>query len=269
MLLLYENWFIILMLIIFPPFGIIIMIKNSFWDKKIQIISGISSTILFFGMVFGIIIYKNNILNPNIKPNEHKQTVQNHEEKTHELSVTPTVTPNPIKTNPTEAPSKNVELNHEISITPVATINPVPKELIPEIQKDEKENYTLSEMQIKELPENEKYLYLLGREFYINNKAKYNLYLREVIDSKFDLTIEIKAPESKKISDELKKICEKIYHFGYKHKTMQIVLKIGKEIAIVNDYSSEILPQINCSVFENKQIIKKIINIDIEKKGEE
>lgn len=282
MLLFYKTWFIVLMLIICPPFGIILMIRNSFWEKKVQVILGIISVIFFVGILVGTIALVKYVSNRDAQPIEHEQISQNKGEETNpEPTVVPTETSNPTETtpaettptettpsgtNPTETTPETTPEPTE-TVTPVENTNPTPDETTPVEPKGRKEDYTLTESQIEELTDSERYLYLLGKEFYENNREKYNLSLKAVTNQKYDLTIEAETIKGTKISEELKIICEKIYYLGYKPKTMQIVLKIGKEIATIDDYSSEILPQINCSVFENNKIVKKIISIKVKEEG--
>lgn len=288
MLLFYETWFIILMLVICPPVGIILMVRNSFWEKKTQILAGIASVLLFTIILVVTIMLVKSHANDTVQPNEPETTPSQTEEVTEppdttapDVSPVETQSPGDTKTpeettNPDKEDSNNEEQNPGEPTAPSETTNPIETNPAPSdepatptpseestVEVGKKENYTLTEDQINELSNDEKYLYLLGREFYIDNMLKYDFSLKPVTQTKYDLTIEKKESDGKEISAELKTICEKIYSLGYKSKTMQIVLKIGDEIATINDFSSEILPQINCSVFENRHITKKTITINV------
>lgn len=258
MLLMYETWFIIVMLIICPPFGLVLMVKNSFWDKKKQILAGIASILLFGMILFGVKNVLNARANQVPSPNEHGGMISPSTTPNNEVATPmPTGSPVPTGTETTPTPTGSVSPTVTPTITPTPTESPIVNE------DGGFENYTLSEDQIAKLTDKDKYLYLLGKDLHTNQSTRWNLSIRSVNQAKYDLVIEAVSAESISITNGIKILCEKIYHLGYKSKTMQIALKIGGEIATVADYSSEIIPKIQCSVFENKEVIKKIIIIDV------
>lgn len=267
MLLLYETWFIILMLIICPPFGMILMVKNSFWDKKTQIIAGIASVILFVGILLGTIAVVKLISNREIQPNEPGTTVV--------TEPTQSTQPTPVATEPSETtsnPSTEGTTPTEEATPPTETTTPTPSKTVsttstpsttPIEETGKKEDYTLSADQISKLSESEKYSYLLGKELYSNKTISYKISMKSVTPSKFDVTIEDTSNSGANILEELKTICEKIHKLNYKPKTMQVVLKISKEIATIEDYSSEILSNVQCSIFENNELTRRSVIISV------
>lgn len=270
MLITYKTWFIVLMLILCPPLGIILMVKNSFWEQKMQVLAGILSVFWLIGVIFccSKFFFREPTEEDRI-PVVTATPVPTTPSPT--TIVTPTTTPtNHPQTTPISEPTSSEPPSPEETSTH-ESVNPIEGEGEGEIDAKQSpmptgnDKYNLTDGQISKLDGQEKYVYLLGRELYANNTADYNLSATAVTQNKYDILIDIdnsnKSPLS--ITQELKIICETIYKLGYKQQTMQIVLKSSGDIATIRDFSTEIIPVVNCSIFENKTIIKTYITIDI------
>lgn len=265
MLLFFETWFIVLMLIFVPPFGVFLTFKYSEWEKKIKIIATILSVVWLLGLVGGgvFLLTRNNddIDNPVIEqPVPENPNNQN----------------NPVIEDPNNTENSNNVENPNNTENPDNTETPdnpddtkIPDETEPDGENSNKQedtvekNWNLTDEEVSALEKAEKIEYLLGKSFLQDKRRAYDINVNEVTKEKFDLTINITSMDNENSKDILKLVVKHLVALNYKNCIMEILINLdtGNEIKIitVRDFSTEILPTINCHIYEYGKISQEQI----------
>lgn len=230
MLLFYSTWFIILMLILCPPFGIILAWRNTDWSKLIKFLVSILSLIVCTSMLFGGILIFEKLSNTGEEP---------------AIPDTPQVSEPAAEE--TEEPDVIEEESPDTTDAAITT--------------------TEEAIDLSTLNTEEKINYLLSRS--VSDKYKdAKVTTSQFNPAKIDITVDTPIGGNENVLAVIQDLSQLIFDHGLKDEIMSVTVNgwitaDARKIATIKDYSAEILPTIQCVIYDGGNLYNKSFTLNI------